>query len=287
LPSTVEFEPEPEQPEVSAIKQEIEAMAIAQWQRESQSHPARKSRAQVPADLMHDLKDIAAHKLNADGTYAEVLAAVVGFLRDDQTPTIATSIESLGTTFEWFTAEVERLREENRQLRAECDQARADLLAVQQQNHDQGEMTALRDENARLRKEVAQFEQVKQMLGGGIGPSAARSRKPGEIAAATPRSPQPKPLKGEEQALGKIGEAIDLIMAWNDDPVRVFDHKWFISVPAILNLIRGSGYSASQGRVQAVMAQRKSEMDAHHAMHRLGQRHNTRHDRPITEDLVL
>jgi Telomere resolvase len=267
LPSTVEFEPEPEEPELSAIEQEIEAMAIAQWQRESQSHPARKSRAQVPSDLMHDLKEIAAHKLNTDGTYAEVLAAVV---------------------------EVERLREENRQLRAECDQARADLLAVQQQNHDQGEMTALRDENARLRKEVAQFEQVKQMLGGGIGPSAARSRKPGAIAM-TPRSSEPKPmaaapqkrLKGEEQALGKIGEAIDLIMAWNDDPVRDFNHKWFISVPAMLSLIRGSGYSASQGRVMAVMAQSKPEMDAHHAKHQLGQRHNTRHDRPITEDLVL
>jgi Telomere resolvase len=294
LPSMVEFEPEPEQPEVSAIEQETEAMAIAQRQHESQSHPARKSRAQVPSDLMHDLKEIAAHKLNADGTYAEVLAAVVGFLRDDRTPTIATSIESLGTTFEWFTAEVERLREENRQLRAECDQARADLLAVQQQNHDQGEMTALRAENARLLAEVAQFQQIKQMLGGGIGPSAARSRKPGAIAA-TPRSPQPKPmaaapqkrLKGEEQALGKIGEAIDLIMAWNDDPVRDFNHKWFISVPAMLSLIRGSGYSASQGRVMAVMAQRKSEMDAHHAKHQLGQRHNTRHDRPITEDLVL
>jgi Telomere resolvase len=300
LPSRVEFEPE--QPELLAIEQEIETMAIAQRQRELPAHPARKSRAQVPADLMHDLKEIAAHKLNADGTYAEVLAAVVGFLRDDKTPTIATSIESLGTTFEWFTAEVERLREENRQLRAEYDQARADLLAVQQQNYDQGEMTALRAENARLLAEVAQFEQVKQMLGGGTGNGAERSRKPGAIAAAiaqmpaaTSRSPQPKPtaaapqkrLKGEEQALGKIGEAIDLIMAWNDDPVRVFDHKWFISVPAILNLIRGSGFSASQGRVQAVMAQRKSEMDAHHAMHQLGQRHNTRHDRPITEDLVL
>lgn len=292
LPSTVEFEPEPEQPEL-AIEQEIEPMAIAQRHLESPAHPARKSRAQVPSDLMHDLKEIAAQKLNADGTYAEVLAAVVSFLRDDQTPTIATSMESLGTTFQWFTAEVERLREENRQLRAECDQTRADLLALQHQAHDQGEGAALRAENARLQAEVAQFQQIKQMLGTGT----EQRGETGAVmpAAVLPRSPQPKPtaaapqkrLRNEEQALGQIGEAIDLIMAWNDDPVRDFNHKWFISVPAILSLIRGSGYSASQGRVMAVMGQRKSDIDAHHAQHRLGQRHNTRHDRPITEDLVL
>jgi hypothetical protein len=291
LPSTVEFASEPAQPELAI--EEIEPMAIAQWQLESPAHPARKSRAQVPSDLMHDLKDIAAQKLNADGTYAEVLTAVVGFLRDDQTPTIATSIESLGTTFQWFTAEVEQLRQANRLLAAERDQVQADLLALQHQAHDQEEMGALRAENARLQAEVAQFQQIKQMLGRGT----EGRREPGAIpiSGAIPRMPQPKPtaaapqkrLRDEAQALGKIGEAIDLIMAWNDDPVRDFNYKWFISVPAILSLIRGSGYSASQGRVMAVMAQRKSDIDAHHAQHRLGQRHNTRHDRPITEELVL
>ncbi|MGB8700959.1 MAG: protelomerase family protein, partial [Thermosynechococcaceae cyanobacterium] len=179
LPSTVKSEPE--QPELLAIEQEIEAMAIAQRQRKTQSHPARKSRAQVPSELMHDLKEIAAHKLKADGTYAEVLAAVVDFLRDDQTPRIATSIESLGMTFQWFTTEVEQLRQANRLLAAERDQARADRLAVQQQTHDQGEMAALRAENAQLKAEVAQFQQIKQMLGGGMG--TERSRETGATTA--------------------------------------------------------------------------------------------------------
>jgi len=84
-----------------------------------------------------------------------------------------------------------------------------------------------------------------------------------------------------------VNQAIDLIMAWNDNPAHDANHKWFISVPAILSLIRGSGYSASQGRVQAAIANRKTEIDAHHLKHSLGQRHNTRHDQPITNDLTL
>lgn len=91
----------------------------------------------------------------------------------------------------------------------------------------------------------------------------------------------------EGRALEKINQAIDLIMAWNDDPMRDFNHKWFISVPVILSLIRGSGFSASQGRVQSAMAQRKEDIDAHHYKHGLGQRHNARHPQPITEDISL
>jgi hypothetical protein len=295
LPTTIEFEPEPEQT-IEAL-QGNEPMAIAQPQAETQSH-LRKSRAHVPSELMHELREIAAKKLNTDGTYAEVLEAVISFLRDDKTPAIATSIETLGSTFQWFTQEVERLREENRLLTSERDQARVELQAVLNQTLDQGELNALMSENKRLQKELEQFQQIKQMLGetnGGTAVAAIASppattpmaQLTSQLKATVAAASIQKRIRDEDQALGKIGEAIDLIMAWNDDPGHDFNHKWFISVPAILNLIRGSGYSASQGRVQAAMKQRKEAIDNHHQKHGLGQRHNTRHDKPITEDIVL
>lgn len=298
LPTTVELEPEQTVIEAS---QEEQTMAIAS-QAEPQSH-SRKSRTPVPLDLMHQLREIAAKKINAEGSYAEVLEAVISFLRDDKTPTIATSIESLGSTFEWFTGEVERLREENCLLSSERDQARAELQEALNQTQDHGELDALKSENARLKAEVAQFQQIKQMLGGTHGSAqpvapVVAAIDPPPSTAPSPQSaprtktvvaaaPSQKRINDEEQALGKVGEAIDLIMAWNDVPSRDFNHKWFISVPSILELIRGSGYSASQGRVQSAMKQRKEAIDYHHQKHGLGQRHNSRHDKPITEDLVL
>jgi hypothetical protein len=82
-------------------------------------------------------------------------------------------------------------------------------------------------------------------------------------------------------------QAISRIMDWNDEHAHDFDSLWFISVPAILALIRGSGGSASQGSVQEAMARRKDEIAQHHAAHDLGQRHNAKHSQNITEDLRL
>ncbi|MGG6297716.1 protelomerase family protein [Leptolyngbya sp. AN02str] len=297
LPTTVEtvdFESEPVQPEQleqAAIEalQENEPMATA-------SH-SRKARTHVPSELMHQLKDVAAIKLNAEGSYTEVLQTVIQFLQDDKTPAIASSIESFGSTFQWFTQEIERLREEGRSLAAERDQAQAELAALQGQNQGQAELLTLREENERLLAEVAQFQQIKLMLGGAATEPATQSEV---IAPPGEAGPQPAPLpktttaslprrvQNDDQAdhgSGKINEAIDLIMAWNDDPQHDFDCKWFISVPTILGVIRGSGLSASQGKVQTVMKRRKNEIEDHHLKHGLGQRHNTRHQLPITEDI--
>lgn len=261
---------------------------------------SHQARTQVSAELMHELKAVAAQKLDVDGSYAEVLRAVIAFLRDDKTLTIATSIESFGSTFQWFVGEVERLRAEIRHLAAERDSAIAKLEELQEQSHDPRDLDALRAENARLKAEVERFHQIKQMLGGG-GAGATGASAPladqGAIAADTAsssitplqstRQVQQRRLGDEELKLVKINEAIDLIMAWNDDPMREFNHKWFISVPVILSLIRGSGFSASQGRVQSAMAHRKEDIDAHHHKHGLGQRHNARHHQPITADISL
>ncbi|HIK56252.1 MAG TPA: hypothetical protein IGS37_13955, partial [Synechococcales cyanobacterium M55_K2018_004] len=325
LPTTIGHEPEQPVIEVAVVEesQENTPMAIAPLSksksrsRQSRAQnqtaeqtkeqtmaiaplPKSKARTHVPVELMHDLKAVAAQKLDVDGSYAEVLAAVIAFLRDDKTPTIATSIESFGATFQWFVGEVERLREEIRRLAAERDSAIAKLEELQEQPHDQGELVALKAENARLKAEVERFHQIKQMLGGdgteATGASAPLANQGASAADAasssiTPlqstRQVQQRRLGDEEQKLVKINEAIDLIMAWNDHPMREFNHKWFISVPVILSLIRGSGFSASQGRVQTAMAHRKADIDAHHRKHGLGQRHNARHHQPITEDITL
>jgi len=91
----------------------------------------------------------------------------------------------------------------------------------------------------------------------------------------------------DSTALDYMNQAIDLIFAWNDYPGREFNHKWYISVPVLQQLLRGSGYTASQPRVRMVLEQRRQEIDDHHARHGMSTRHNVRHDLPITEDIVM
>ncbi|MEX0271458.1 hypothetical protein AB3R30_20205 [Leptolyngbyaceae cyanobacterium UHCC 1019] len=270
---------------------ENESMAIAHP--DPEIHP-RKSRASVPTDLMHQLKELAATKFNVEGSNADVMQAIVKFLRDDTTPTIATSIESFGSTFQWFTAEVERLRAENQKLAAKLDQAR-----VQLQSMESGairpveELEALKSENERLKAELMQFQQLKQLFTG----SAPVAPIPPTVVPAVPVQPRvqrtvashmpQRRIRDEGTALEKIDEAISLIIAWNDDPIRAFNDKWFIGVPALLQLLRGNNYSASQGRVQQALANRRPEIESHHQQHGLGQRHNVRHIRPISQDIAL
>ncbi|MBM0745774.1 hypothetical protein JOY44_30830 (plasmid) [Phormidium sp. CLA17] len=70
-------------------------------------------------------------------------------------------------------------------------------------------------------------------------------------------------------------------------PVRAFNDKWFIGVPALLALLRGNDYSASQGRVQQALANRRPEIESHHQRHGLGQRHNVRHNNPINQIISM
>lgn len=286
LPTRVE----PQQPEpMIDIETELDEpeeqteMAIA--------HPsADKNRKSRTTALTHQLRDIAAKKLDVDGSQADVLEAVIAFLKDEKTPTIAASVESFGTTFEWFTSEIDRLRQQVEQLTIERDRA---LL----QAHDLEELEALRAENQAMKAELAQFQQLRQLLAGGVANSSPTVASPVRAAvpvattapkrATTSTEPTQRRIRNDEQALSLVNEAIDLILAWNDTPGRAFDEKWYIGFPALQQLLRGSGFSASQPRLQQALKEREAEIEQHHNQHGLGQRHNVRHVKPINEDISM
>lgn len=297
LPASIELIEE--QLTTATATTETEQLELHQQQPEEGQEVATTAQTQkttattrVPADLMQELKQVAAEKFDIKGSYADVLDAVIEFLLDDKTPTIATSVESFGDTFKWFTSEVERLREQVEQLTEERDQALA-----QTQTQDEDELAALKAENAQLKAEVAQFQQLKQLLiGNGTLPTPAQpivtTSTPVPVAQTSPQRSvaivEEKPRRvSEDLAVSRIDEAISLIMSWNDDPNHDFGQKWFISVPVLQQLLRGSGYSASQGRVQEALANRRDEIEKHHRQHGLGQRHNVRHQLPITENIVM
>jgi integrase len=284
----IEIETELEEPE------ETTEMAHASRYPQGAAHQSvgktRKSRSSHVTELMHQLREVAAEKLNADGSQADVLEAVLAFLKDDTTPTIVTSVESFGSTFKWFTSEIDRLRQQVEQLTIERDRAL-------NQAHDLEELETLRAENQAMKAELAQFQQLRQLLAGGVAnPSPAVAPTLGAAApfvttptrrATTPTEPTQRRVRNDEQALSLVNEAINLILAWNNTPGREFDEKWYISFPVLQQLLRSSGYSASQPRLQQALKERETEIEQHHQHHGLGQRHNVRHVRTIDEDISM
>ena len=263
----------------------------------SKAKTQKRSRTSIPADLMNRLRAIASIKfgLVQNPSNTDVMEATVSFLEEDNTPKIAESINSLGETMQWFTSQIDTLKAENEKIRLERDQAVLNLEKGRTADDDTlQEMERLQQENQALRGELQQFHQLKQLLGGAGGnndgtlgdampkvntsansvgqTSGARGRTRSHIAA---------------EALKDIDLAISLIINWNDQGDRAFEEKWYVSFPALQELLRSSGRSASQPRVKAALDNRREEINTHHHEHGLSQKHNARHQHSITEVISL
>ncbi|MEM1368242.1 MAG: hypothetical protein AAGG02_09525 [Cyanobacteria bacterium P01_H01_bin.15] len=156
------------------------------------------------------------------------------------------------------------------------------------------ELKELRQQNQALQGELQQFHQLKQLLGGGSGNNEGASDSGNTVAQASSTQPR-KRVRITAEALQDVDQAISLIMQWNDEGVseasptgtRPFNDKWYISFPALQELLRSSGRSASQPRVKAALDNRREEINHHHDTHGLGQKHNARHQHSITEVMAL
>ena len=240
----------------------------------------RRARSSVPADLMDGLKAIASSKfeLGNNPNNSDTLTVILDFLRDDKTPTVASSIDSLGTTFQWFTAQVDLWKAEADKLRLERDQA---LRKLDQSKGDDSELiqelAKLRRENNNLRAELQQFHQLKKVMGMG---------NPKSNSDSATSEPKRQRLTHTSDAVEQLDRAISLVIEWNNS-MDAWEDKWFISVPILQDLLRRSGFSASQPRLKMAMDNRRQEIDNHHHQHKLGRRHNVRHNEPISTVLVL
>ena len=246
---------------------------------------------------MNRLRAIASIKfeLEQNPTNTDVMEATVTFLEEDNTPKVAESINSLGATMQWFTSQIDKLKAENQALRQERDHALSSLEQGRTADDDTlQEVERLRQENQSLRGELQQFHQLKQLLGGAGG------NNDGALGGVMPKANasgisvgQTSVPKGRSrshfaaEALKDIDQAISLIINWNDEGGRAFEEKWYISFPALQELLRSSGRTASQPRVKAALDNRREEINRHHDKHGLSQKHNARHQGGITNVIAL
>jgi Telomere resolvase len=87
------------------------------------------------------------------------------------------------------------------------------------------------------------------------------------VAESKPR----KYKTGEAEAIAN--QAIDAIMAHNDQPDQPYDLKWEITINGLKT------YTTNQRVIERIVVERRAEIDAHHQHHQIGTGHNNRHKR--------
>ncbi len=93
--------------------------------------------------------------------------------------------------------------------------------------------------------------------------------------------------KNDKNKTEVIDKAISAIQNYNDDPSRTKQEKWYISIPAVTQLIRDSGHTVGSQGLQARLREKRDELAQHHEKHDLGSRHNRKHDQPISQFITL
>ncbi len=97
-------------------------------------------------------------------------------------------------------------------------------------------------------------------------------------------------LLSEDKALSLVDQAIDLIMAWNDEPERAHERKWFICGALLKTLLMSHGHPAHKPRLRMALSRRSESIDKHHKCHKLHRLHRTKNTlktERISEDISM
>ncbi|MGJ3254635.1 MAG: protelomerase family protein [Elainellaceae cyanobacterium] len=203
-------------------------------------------------------------------------------------------IRNLSEGIAFLTAEIQRerqlrqqLEQDNAELQATLEKARADLKTLTEQVPDtslQVKVDQLELQNSRLQAAL------NAAIGaGGTAPQQAtshfsttptpRTATPSHTAPPTPSgnasTPTPQ-IRSNTNGDALIHQALDAIMAYNNESARSHDQKWAISFPVMKDLCAQVG-AATQSRIKRVFDARRVEIDQHHQQHGLGKRHNRKH----------
>ncbi|MFQ3636743.1 MAG: hypothetical protein SNJ57_13020, partial [Cyanobacteriota bacterium] len=212
------------------------------------------------------------------GTEKEVFQALVeAFAADEvrvQQRQVQT-VQELTTSLSWFTNRIDALEKSCEQLQQERDR-----LQIQQSTTE--ELRQLKDENARLRRELQQtqsrLEGIQKLLGGGgeNGSITTPVEAPvAPVAPVAPRSQAQTPTttrRDRAETDAKLNQIIDALISWNTSQENP-DSQLRISIPAIKGLASAMGASY-QPAIQKVLQERAQELEELHSRLMLGTRHN-------------
>ncbi len=194
-------------------------------------------------------------EMRLNDSHNDVLEAFTDYLEDDKTQGVISSVEAVGDMSKWFMTQIDELKTENQRLRKQVGHAQARI--------ERGDETAT---------------------------ATPRPVAEGEVRADAKTEPKKRKYgKRLEKrlAIAMVHRTVDSIMQWNNTKGREHKDKWYVSGPAIQDVIRDADFSISQSRVKTVLDERREEIELHHVEHDLGLRHNAKGDKGITSDIYI
>lgn len=202
------------------------------------------------------------------------------------------TLSDLTSNLSWFTDRIDALEKTCMELQKERDQLQMTETAIE-------ELDRLRNENTQLKQELhqtrSQLHGIQELLGVGangatalVSPSnstpatvthtaAAQTGSDNHTAPTTstpPREPkleaQTRRNRGETEE--KLNQIIDALMSWNTSQ-EDSETQLRISIPTIKGLASAMGANY-QRAIQDVLKERAEELDEHHSRLMIGTRHN-------------
>lgn len=264
--------------------------------------PTAKPKTRRPELHADDLEEMTAlmAKRGVVGSAGEIFHALLeafksGELEQQQQQT--QTVQELTSSLSWFTDRIDALEKNCQQLQKERDQLQTTQTTTE-------ELNRLRNENTQLKKKLeeteSQLQGIKKFLG--MGSNGAVAAQATEVvsqpvtpqAPVQPTTPQYSPIHTENSSTNttqsrepkaesptrrnrgetdeKLNQIIDALIAWNTSQ-ESSDSQLRISIPTIKGL--GSAMGANyQKAIQEILKERGNELEEHHSRLLIGTRHN-------------
>lgn len=256
-------------------------------------------RPELHADDLEEMTALMA-KRGVVGSAGEIFHALLeafksGELEQQQQQT--QTVRELTSSLSWFTDRIDALEKNCQQLQKERDQLQTTQTTTE-------ELNRLRNENTQLKQKLeeteSQLQGIKKFLG--MGSNGAVAAQAAEVVSRpiTPQAPvqpttaqhstihtedhstntiqsrEPKAEAPTRRNRGetdeKLNQIIDALIAWNTSQ-ESSDSQLRISIPTIKGL--GSAMGANyQKAIQEILKERGNELEEHHSRLLIGTRHN-------------
>jgi Telomere resolvase len=290
----------------------IESNAPSSTKETIMSKPATKIKTRRPELHADDLEEMTAlmARRGVVGSTAELFHALLEAFKtgeSEQQQQQTRTVSELTSSLTWFTDRIDALEKTCQQVQEERDRLQTTQTTTK-------ELNRLRNENTQLKQKLeeteSQLQGIKKFLG--VGSNGAVAAQAAEVVSqpitpqvpVQPTTPQHTAIHIEHSATNttqarepkteaptrrnrgetdeKLNQIIDALISWNTSQ-ESSDTQMRISIPTIKGLASAMGANY-QKAIQDILKDRGNELEEHHSRLLIGTRHNAR---VIKKDEVL
>ncbi len=188
--------------------------------------------------------------------------------------------QKVSRLLQWVGEHVDQGQVENRQVEVEVEVTPEETQTMPVQHEASPSTQPIQDQAVHTQTSLEQkFDRLVDVLESFV--QVQLQQQPARATTATERkrdlpgdrpAPTPSSRTSSSQNTDRLNQVIDAIFNYNDQPDRLHDEKWAITINALKAFVK------SQPKVMQVVETRKEEIDSHHQQHQINpSTHNYKH----------